>query len=251
MNPYEQLIKEINDTVAETKPLTWFACQSCLQTYQAEQTPPRCPKCNAEVYQWPGDNVEQALERANRAIGTTTKAAPATPTAPEKKPRAIKVKPEPTPTPTPAAPAMAATEPASAPDTAEREARVAAFITKHGVTEFSPVPVGIATVQTFGFTRWNDKKPTFILMNPFQDAETFQKVFDQARAEQPSTQIDCALCSHVDNAELEACLYRGDLIASLNAGHGTTIVRAGQQVQIGAFKTVSNRLRFAVLKIIK
>jgi hypothetical protein len=130
---------------------------------------------------------------------------------------------------------------------AQREARVAAFIEKHNLNEFQPVPVGTATVQTVGYTLWVGGKPIFRLKESFETGREFAADYNAARAEQPATRIDVAACNKVSDSELEACLYKGDLIVSLNSGHGTETVKPGDTIKIGAYRTKENRLRFAII----
>jgi predicted nucleic acid-binding Zn-ribbon protein len=130
---------------------------------------------------------------------------------------------------------------------AAREARIAAFIEKHALNEFQPVPVGTATVQTVGYTLWVGGKPIFRLKESFETGREFAADYNAARAEQPATRIDVAACNKVSDPELEACLYKGDLIVSLNSGHGTETVKPGDTIKIGAYRTRENRLRFAII----
>lgn len=287
MNAYEELVNEINETVEnKTTNQTWYCCQECTETYQSSKPLTTCIKCNANVYQWPGETKEKAIERALRAKGATfAKAqkqevdngntdkpdAPATSNAKQggeesmcdtesekksKPKRTIKVKKEkaveqPKPTPEPVQTAVDNEPEAESDEVNDREVAVNAFIEKFALNEIQPVPVGTAIVQTIGFTKWVDKKPNFVLMPPTMTGLEFQQVLDAARAEQPFTSIDCALCSHVDNPDLLACLYHGDMVASLNAGQGTTMVKPGFKVKIGALKTSRGKLRFVVMEVIK
>jgi hypothetical protein len=130
---------------------------------------------------------------------------------------------------------------------AAREARIAAFIEKHALNEFQPVPVGTAIVQTVGYTLWVGGKPIFRLKESFETGREFAADYNAARAEQPATRIDVAACNKVSDPELEACLYKGDLIVSLNSGHGTETVKPGDTIKIGAYRTRENRLRFAII----
>jgi len=130
---------------------------------------------------------------------------------------------------------------------AQREARVAAFIEKHNLNEFQPVPVGTATVQTVGYTLWVGGKPIFRLKESFETGREFAADYNAARAEQPATRIDVAACNKVSDSELELCLFKGDLIVSLNSGHGTEQVKVGDVINIGAYRTKENRLRFAII----
>ena len=264
MSVMENLLKDVNrhtQTAAEPE-LSFYSCQACGDTYRSERMLETCPGCKASARQWPGSTADEARGRAKRAAGV----APSTTNPPEvpneepatavpdstpeqPKPRAkrtVKTKAEEVPvveTPAPdTAPADAETDYRAA-----REARVAAFIEKHALNEFQPVPCGTATVQTVGYTLWVGGKPVFRFKESFETGREFAADYNAARAEQPATRIDVAACNKVSDPELEACLYKGDLIVSLNSGHGTETVKPGDTIKIGAYRTRENRLRFAII----
>jgi hypothetical protein len=285
MSVMENLLKDVNrlTQIAAEPELSFYSCQACGDTYRSERMRETCPGCKAAARQWPGSTADEARGRAKRAAGV----APSTTNPPEvpdvhnntpqqtevsagetaeaasefardagsnksteqPKPRAkrtIKTKAE-------AAPVVEAATPGTAPADAEtdyraaREARIAAFIEKHALNEFQPVPVGTATVQTVGYTLWVGGKPIFRLKESFETGREFAADYNAARAEQPATRIDVAACNKVSDPELEACLYKGDLIVSLNSGHGTETVKPGDTIKIGAYRTRENRLRFAII----
>lgn len=285
MSVMENLLKDVNrltQTAAEPE-LSFYSCQACGATYRMAQMPETCPTCSKAARQWPGSTADEARGRAKRAAGV----APATtnplevPNAHNNTPqqtevsagetaeaaselardaggnksteqpkprakRAVKTKAE-------AAPVVETPAPSTAPVDAEtdyraaREARIAAFIEKHALNEFQPVPVGTAIVQTVGYTLWVGGKPIFRLKESFETGREFAADYNAARAEQPATRIDVAACNKVSDPELEACLYKGDLIVSLNSGHGTETVKPGDTIKIGAYRTRENRLRFAII----
>jgi hypothetical protein len=268
MSVMENLLKDVNrltQTAAEPQ-LSFYACQSCGYTYQHDSMPEACMGCKAAARQWPGSTAEEAAGRASRAKGIASTPT-LTPEVPHAKPtpEPVTVAPDPTPEqPKPKARRTVAKKnevapvaEATAPDTAQadaevdyraaREARVAAFIEKHALNEFQPVPVGTATVQTVGYTLWVGGKPIFRLKESFETGREFAADYNAARAEQPATRIDVAACSKVSDPELEACLFKGDLIVSLNSGHGTEQVKPGDTINIGAYRTKENRLRFAII----
>jgi len=229
---FEEIAQEIENEISKAEK-SYYACQQCLHVHS--DTSGICPKCNQKVYQWPGETADQALDRARRAKGiATTMKAGKTP---------VKQKVEPG-------------IPEKSDDLeernyrAEREARVANFIKKYNINTLSPVEVGSAIVQTVGFTIWQDKKPIFRLMQPFEDGRDFQAAYNEARALQPALRVDCCQCNRLSNEDLQKCVFRGDLIASTNNGQGTMWVKRGMKVKLGAYKTSSNNLRFVVLEVI-
>lgn len=278
MSVMDDLLKDVNrltQTAAEPQ-LSFYSCQACGDTYRSEVMRETCPGCKATARQWPGSTADEARGRATRAKGIAPAIAtlvevpdagtqppvsevikpstadgvsatvPSTTDKPTKAKRTVAKKTE-------AAPVVEA----SAPDTAQtdaevdyraaREARVAVFIEKHNLNEFQPVPVGTATVQTVGYTLWVGGKPIFRLKESFETGREFAADYNAARAEQPATRIDVAACNKVSDSELEACLYKGDLIVSLNSGHGTETAKPGDTIKIGAYRTKENRLRFAII----
>lgn len=284
MSVMENLLADVNrltQTAAEPQ-LSFYACQACGDCYRSEQMRETCPGCKTNARQWPGSTADEARGRATRAKGIT----PATTlvevpsavesiqeqvgvsgseagnnatvaprdvgtestTKPAKTKRTVKTKAE-----AEAAQVVETAAPGTAPVDVEtdyraaREARVATFIEKHSLNEFQPVPVGTAIVQTVGYTLWVGGKPIFRLKESFETGREFAADYNAARAEQPATRIDVAACNRVSDPELEACLYKGDLIVSLNSGHGTETVKPGDTIKIGAYRTRENRLRFAII----
>lgn len=254
MSAMEAILNDIKKLTTE-KPGSWYCCQGCGHTYQASEVPNSCPSCNATVYQWPGESAEEAESRANRAKGVTnvqpaTVSTPAVaePPAATRKPRSVK-KTEEKPPEQPKAQTEATSEqPSDTVDyTAIREAAVAAFIEKHKLNEIQPLAVGHCTVQTVGFTLWSNKRPVYRFHESVETGKEFMEAYNEARAEQPALAIDVARCSDCDNPELEACLFRGDLVVGLNSGHGTKQVRRGDRIKIGALKTSTGKIRFVMI----
>lgn len=280
MSVMDDLLKDVNrltQTAAEPQ-LSFYSCQACGDTYRSEVMRETCPGCKATARQWPGSTQEEARNRAIRARGVATDEQPKPNTGlPERlagtegTAPGSDVVPDTTVEKTVDKPATArkrtvkkveeakqpeaktATQPNTAQTDAEvdyraqREARVAAFIEKHNLNEFQPVPVGTATVQTVGYTLWVGGKPIFRLKESFETGREFAADYNAARAEQPATRIDVAACNKVSDSELEACLFKGDLIVSLNSGHGTETAKPGDTIKIGAYRTKENRLRFAII----
>mgnify|MGYP000854161340 FL=1 len=264
MSVMDDLLKDVNrltQTAAEPQ-LSFYSCQACGDTYRSEKMPETCPGCKAAARQWPGSTADEARGRATRAKGVTSEPV----TNAEPAPEPVTVAPDSIPEQTKPKPRAKravtkrteqVVQEAAQPDAtqadaeidfrAAREAKVAAFIEKHNLNEFQPVPVGTATVQTVGYTLWVGGKPIFRLKESFETGREFAADYNAARAEQPATRIDVAACNKVSDAELEACLYKGDLIVSLNSGHGTEIVKPGDTIKIGAYRTRENRLRFAII----
>lgn len=251
MNVMNELLSDINRLTSEPTAgtMTYYCCADCSTVYGSNSGPKAKCECGSEGFQYPGSTKEEARERRNQAqpVQTSETHAPAVEVAQPKK-RAKKTQEAAPPVVAPAPTASA--EPVDF--RAEREAKVAAFIQQRAINEFSPTPVGTAKVSTVGFTVWTRNeagaKPSYRLFQPFETAQDFRAAFDAARAEQPALNIDCCACHHVSDPELEACLFKGDLIASLNNGHGTIQVRRGDVVKLGCYKTKENRLRFAVIE---
>lgn len=254
MSVMEQLIKDIKNLTTD-KPRTFYCCQGCGHIYPSAEVPEVCPSCKATAYQWPGDTAEEAENRANRAKGvanvqpaTVSTPAPVEPPAATRKPRSVK-KTEEKPPEQPKAPTEATSmQPSDSVDyTAIREAAVVAFITKHKLNEIQPLAVGHVTVQTVGFTLWLNKRPVYRFHESVETGKEFMEAYNEARAEQPALAIDVARCSDCDNPELEACIYRGDVVVGLNSGHGTKQVRRGDRIKIGALRTSTGKIRFVMI----
>lgn len=257
-------MSSMNEIMAEIKSLTTdqpegvgqlmhYTCAECgALTSTSGGKPKKCAFCGAEDPFWfmgktkdqsqyyykQSKSPKQAVEPAKAVEQTDEQAKP-------KRKRTVKKVEE-----APVAPKAAEStkEVGATPDfRAEREARVAAFIEKYALNELQPVKVGSAIVQTVGFTLWFNRRPVFRFHESFESAQDFAQAYNEARAEQPATRIDVCQCSNVDSPELEQCLFRGDLTASLNNGHGTIQVRRGDRVTIGAYKTKEGKLRFAVI----
>jgi len=129
-----------------------------------------------------------------------------------------------------------------------REEAVRKVVEEYKLNEFSPVPIGTAIVQALGFTFWQDKKPNFRFMEPFEEPIDFRQVYDAARAEQPATRIDVARCSDVDNELVRPTLYGGEAIVQLNNGSGIRTVKAGTKIKIGAVVSANGSyLRFVIM----
>lgn len=129
-----------------------------------------------------------------------------------------------------------------------REEAVRKVVEEYKLNEFSPTPVGTAIVQALGFTFWQDKKPNFRFMEPFEEPIDFRQVYDAARAEQPATRIDVARCSDVDNELVKPTLYGGEAIVQLNNGSGIRTVKAGTKIKIGAVVSANGSyLRFVIM----
>ena len=259
MSAMEQILSDIKRLTTD-KPQTFYCCQGCGHTYPSAEVPEVCPECKSTAYQWPGDTEVEAQSRANRAKGASNaptatpepspsvEPAPTPAPSPVRKPRAVKKTEE-----KPPEPAAAQTEAASvqSPDTVDftalREAAVTRFIDKHKLNEIQPLPVGHATVQTVGFTLWSNRRPIYRFHESVETGKEFMEAYNEARAEQPALAIDVARCADCDNPELEACLYRGDLVVGLNSGHGTKQVRRGDRIKIGALKTTTGKIRFVMI----
>lgn len=272
MSIFDQIANEIEQTVnGGEKAKGFLTCQECNVTYpnSFETIPRQCPHCQAWAMQWPGDDEAQSQYRALRAKGAAAADraeaerkvpdAPAQAPAPKTTKTRVRVTAEKAPEPKVETPA--ATEPETKSETetgadeveidhkAIRAERTAKFIRDHKLNTLTPTPVGTATVQTVGFTVWQNRVPAYRFMQPFETTADFRQAYDEARAVQPSARIDVVSCGQVSDPELEACLWGGDLIASLNNGHGTAWAKRGDKVEIGAVCTDKGYLRFYVMKV--
>jgi len=262
----------LNEMKQENKLTKWYVCEGCQNSYTAELTPNTCPVCGCNSRQWVGNTEEEAISRAKRSFNLShKKEEPKDDTErkeleetldklgikhskrmknatlrklleeaqAEEEPEVEEEEPE-------------VEEDAQQVDyKALRKEATKRFIKKHKLNELSPVGVGTAEVQLVGFTLWKDKKPAFRFMQPFETIESFQKVYDLARAEQPSCDIDVVRCNNVSDEELKACLYNGDAIVSLHNGNGTAVARPGDIVELGALKTSTGNIRFVALQVIR
>jgi len=259
MNVMEQLLGDINKLTADpgAGQLTYYCCEGCGSTYGTNSGPKSKCECGSEGFQYPGatkDEARQRREQATTGVASTADTpnkadSPAVEVANEPAPRKPRVRKEKEQAPPPPAPTVSH----EAPDfKAEREAAIKALIDRLKLNEVQPVEVGTALVQAVGFTLWirdeRGARPVYRVQESFESAADFRAAYDAARASQPALKIDCAACSHVSSPEVEKCLFGGDLIASLNTGHGTMRVKAGQRVKIGCYKTKENKLRFAVIE---
>jgi hypothetical protein len=246
MSAMEAIMSEIKNLTMDDANLgimQYYSCDKCGTVTGGNKPPSKCIPCGAEDPFWfIGGSRDEAMNRRKTAQQQSPAATPAPAEAPKK--RTVTKKAEPAKqAPVAPVPTVEAT-----PDLrAERDAKVQAFIAANNLNEIEPVFVGHATVQTVGFTLWMNKRPVYRLHESFESAQDFAQAYNEARAEQPATRIDVAACCGVDNIELEACLFRGDLMASLNSGHGTIQVRRGDRVKIGALKTTTGKLRFVVI----
>ena len=262
MSIFEQIANEIGQTIGTPTNQTWYACQSCYHSYQSPELLRSCPKCLAPVNQWMGDNEEQALKRARMANGV---AAPTTPSVePPVEPKVveppktkIRVKKE------KAAPVVEAPVETKVEQTAdeqveelsadekkaERLAKIQEYAKAHNLNGISPTMIGTATVQTHGFTMWQDKKPVYRFLEPHEEIVDFNAEFNMTRAMQPMTQIDVIRCANCSDPALHDLLFSGNIIAGLNAGRGNQFVKRNQTVKLGALISDSGYLRFIVLGV--
>lgn len=274
----EEVESAVEGATANKESVGWFACEACHKSYQASSMEETCPICGEAVRQWKGSTQVEALERMQKSVKLQQdepKTDPkAEPKVDEREPlwkilnelgikyskrmkketlqKLIETYEE---TPevveeTPEVVEEVEQTPEAAPDyKALREKATLKFIKENKLNEISPVPVGCAEVQLIGFTIWDNKKPAFRFMQPFETPQMFQQEYNRARAIQPSCAIDVVQCNNVTNEELKKCLYNGNAIVSLNNGNGTTIARPGEIVELGALKTSTNHIRFVALKV--
>lgn len=268
MSIFEQIANEIGQTIGTPSNQTWYACQSCYHTYQSPELLRSCPKCLAPVNQWMGDNEEQSLKRARMANGVAPSTpilvveAPTVPVVeepkvvepPKTKVRVKKEKTAPIVEPTVETKVEQnqeePTEELSADEKkAERLAKIQAYAKAHNLNSISPTMIGTATVQTHGFTMWQDKKPVYRFLEPHEEIADFNAEFNMTRAMQPMTQIDVIRCANCSDEALHELLFGNNIIAGLNAGRGNQFVKRNQTVKLGALISDSGYLRFIVLGV--
>lgn len=263
MSLFDDIATEISSVVAEgSKGGQWYCCQECKHTYLSHELLRVCPECHAQVNQWMGDTKEQAESRANRASGVSTTSstinnraeateATAQPQVEPEKPKRIRVKKEKAPEPVVTEEAKPESEndiKAKTPEEkrAERLAQIKAYAESRKLNGMVPVDIGTAVVQTQGFTIWNEGRPSYRFLEPHEEVADFNAEYNTARAMQPATQIDVVRCANCSDTEVHDLLFGGNIIASLNNGHGTQFVKRGQTVRIGAIHTDKGYLRFIV-----
>lgn len=132
---------------------------------------------------------------------------------------------------------------------AERLAKIQEYAKAHNLNGISPTMIGTATVQTHGFTMWQDKKPVYRFLEPHEEIADFNAEFNMTRAMQPMTQIDVIRCANCSDPALHDLLFSGNIIAGLNAGRGNQFVKRNQTVKLGALISDSGYLRFIVLGV--
>lgn len=255
MGAYEELMEQVNKLVQPEEEVKnrFTACCKCgfVGVHPANVQPKTtCPKCGGLL--WIGNTEDEAKARAKGKPIDEPKAEPKEEPKEEPKVEVVKVVRKKA---KPKVEVEVETEDETE-DEAEvkpdwkkaREEAVRRVVEEFKLNEFSPVPIGTAIVQALGFTFWQDKKPNFRFMEPFEEPIDFRQVYDAARAEQPATRIDVARCSDVDNELVKPTLYGGEAIVQLNNGSGIRTVKAGTKIKIGAVVSANGSyLRFVIM----
>ena len=250
MGAYEELMEQVNKLVQPEEEVKnrFTACKCGFVGVHPANVQPKttCPKCGGLL--WIGNTEDEAKAKAM----AEPKAEPKEEPKEEPKVKVVKAvrkKAEPKAEPKVETEDEAEEETDVKPDWKKaREEAVRRVVEEFKLNEFSPVPIGTAIVQALGFTFWQDKKPNFRFMEPFEEPIDFRQVYDAARAEQPATRIDVARCSDVDNELVRPTLYGGEAIVQLNNGSGIRTVKAGTKIKIGAVVSANGSyLRFVIM----
>ena len=260
MGTYEELMEQVNKLVQPEEEVKnrFTACKCGFVGVHPANVQPKttCPKCAGLL--WVGNTEDEAKAKAKAEPKEEPKAEPKEEpkSEPKEEPktevvRVVKKKAKPK--------VEVKVEDETEVETEEetevkpdwkkaREDAVRKVVEEFKLNEFSPVPIGTAVVQALGFTFWQDKKPNFRFMEPFEEPIDFRQVYDAARAEQPATRIDVARCSDVDNELVKPTLYGGEAIVQLNNGSGIRTVKAGTKIKIGAVVSANGSyLRFVIM----
>ena len=252
MGAYEELMEQVNKLVQPEEEVKnrFTACKCGFVGVHPANVQPKttCPKCAGLL--WVGNTEDEAKAKAMAEPKVEPKVEPKE----EPKVEVVKVvrkkaKPKVEVEVETEVEAEVEDEADVKPDWKKaREEAVRKVVEEFKLNEFSPVPIGTAIVQALGFTFWQDKKPNFRFMEPFEEPIDFRQVYDAARAEQPATRIDVARCSDVDNELVRPTLYGGEAIVQLNNGSGIRTVKAGTKIKIGAVVSANGSyLRFVIM----
>lgn len=256
MGAYEELMEQVNKLVQPEEEVKnrFTACKCGFVGVHPANVQPKttCPKCGGLL--WIGNTEDEAKAKAMVEPKAEPKAEPKEEPKAEPKVEVVKVvrkkaKPKVEVEVEVETEVEAEDEADVKPDWKKaREEAVRRVVEEFKLNEFSPVPIGTAIVQALGFTFWQDKKPNFRFMEPFEEPIDFRQVYDAARAEQPATRIDVARCSDVDNELVRPTLYCGEAIVQLNNGSGIRTVKAGTKIKIGAVVSANGSyLRFVIM----
>lgn len=251
MGAYEELMAQVNKLVqpeGEEVKNRFTACKCGFVGVHPANVQPKttCPKCAGLL--WVGNTEDEAKAKAKAEPKVEPKEEPKEEPKVEVV-RVVRKKAKPKVEVEVEAEVEAEEETEVKPDWKKvREEAVRKVVEEYKLNEFSPVPIGTAIVQALGFTFWQDKKPNFRFMEPFEEPIDFRQVYDAARAEQPATRIDVARCSDVDNELVKPTLYGGEAIVQLNNGSGIRTVKAGTKIKIGAVVSANGSyLRFVIM----
>lgn len=254
MGAYEELMEQVNKLVQPEEEIKnrFTACKCGFVGVHPANVQPKttCPKCAGLL--WVGNTEDEAKAKAKAEPKVEPKVE--TKEEPKEEPkvevvRVVRKKAKPKVEVEVETEVETEEETEVKPDWKKaREEAVRKVVEEYKLNEFSPVPIGTAIVQALGFTFWQDKKPNFRFMEPFEEPIDFRQVYDAARAEQPATRIDVARCSDVDNELVRPTLYGGEAIVQLNNGSGIRTVKAGTKIKIGAVVSANGSyLRFVIM----
>lgn len=250
MGAYEELMEQVNKLVQPEEEVKnrFTACKCGFVGVHPANVQPKttCPKCAGLL--WVGNTEDEAKAKAKAEPKVEPKEEPKEEPKVEVV-RVVRKKAKPKVEVEVETEVETEEETEVKPDWKKvREEAVRKVVEEYKLNEFSPVPIGTAIVQALGFTFWQDKKPNFRFMEPFEEPIDFRQVYDAARAEQPATRIDVARCSDVDNELVKPTLYGGEAIVQLNNGSGIRTVKAGSKIKIGAVVSANGSyLRFVIM----
>lgn len=253
MGAYEELMEQVNKLVQPEEEVKnrFTACKCGFVGVHPANVQPKttCPKCAGLL--WVGNTEDEAKAKAMAEPKAEPKEEPKAEPKEEPKVKVVKVVKKAKPKVEVEVETEDETEDEAdvKPDWKKaREEAVRKVVEEFKLNEFSPIPIGTAIVQALGFTFWQDKKPNFRFMEPFEEPIDFRQVYDAARAEQPATRIDVARCSDVDNELVKPTLFGGEAIVQLNNGSGIRTVKAGTKIKIGAVVSANGSyLRFVIM----
>lgn len=124
------------------------------------------------------------------------------------------------------------------------------LIAKHHLNNHTPAKVCTGEVISWGFTKWiedaeGNRKPTYVLRDVADSGEYMKSLTEQRRID-GTTGTDVVLVTDLP-AEVRACIWNGELIASTRDSVRTHRVTCGARVTLGAKVSSKGRLIWCVL----
>lgn len=220
-------------------------CEACGQAMGWDPATPIPEKCHCGGRIWIGDNIEQARQRAETAKGAAK---------PDKSPRklrapkanpTVKVTIEEAPEDV-AAEAVATFKDERHPKERQKAAQVA-LIAKLKLDTVNYKEVGEGVVDAIGYTIWVDNRPQYIIQEPIETAMDMMRQYRADRIEHPGIRFDAARIQNLPD-EVNACSFKGQIVATLVHRSGVYRVKQDEKVKIGAKVSGTGSLVWAVLK---